>query len=128
MQLTKRLGGITLGVIATIAFLAAGCDKEGGQAQNKEGQGGTKRVNDKKAHDHSGWWCEEHGIPEKLCSLCNSEAAAKFKSEGDWCKIHDRAKSQCFKCEPKLYEKYAAMYQAKFGNAPPRPPETEFQK
>ncbi|MBI2806347.1 MAG: hypothetical protein HYX68_15315 [Planctomycetes bacterium] len=79
-------------------------------------------------HDHDGWWCQEHGVPEHICSLCNDEVAAKLKKEGDWCRIHDRAKSQCFKCDPKLYEKFEAMYQAKYGKKPPRPPEEEFKK
>jgi hypothetical protein len=76
----------------------------------------------------SGWWCEEHGIPEEICSLCSTKAAAKFKKEGDWCKEHDRALSQCFKCDPSKYARFEAMYVAKHGNKPPRPPEEEFQK
>jgi hypothetical protein len=124
----RFIGGVMI-LLATVALLAVGCGKEsdrGGQAaKNKEEKKNASEGN--KEHDHSGWWCEEHGVPESLCSLCNNELAAKFKREGDWCKLHDRAKSQCFKCEPKLYEKYAAMYQAKFGKSPPRPPESEFQ-
>ena len=69
-------------------------------------------------------------MPEHLCSICMSEedAKKKYKDAGDWCKIHDRAQSQCFKCDPKLYAKYEAMYEAKFGKKPPRPPEEEFKK
>ena len=36
--------------------------------------------------------------------------------------------SQCFKCEPDLYKKFEAMYTAKYGKKPPRPPEQEFKK
>jgi hypothetical protein len=78
---------------------------------------------------HGGWWCQEHGVPEEMCSICMSEAAAKkmFKDKADWCKIHDRAQSQCFKCDPSLYEKvFVPMYVAKTGKKPERPPETEF--
>src|SRR5262245_14068576 len=72
---------------------------------------------------HEGWWCQEHGVPEEICSLCSASAAAKFKKEGDWCKEHDRALSQCFKCDPTKYDKYEAMYVAKYGKKPERPPE-----
>lgn len=73
----------------------------------------------KKGHDHAGWWCEEHGLPEEMCSLCSDRVAIKCKLKGDWCDKHDRAKSQCFKCDPKLKEKYAAMYRARYGKEPP---------
>jgi hypothetical protein len=74
---------------------------------------------DKEGHDHSGWWCAEHGVPEEICSQCNPKVASECKKKGDWCKEHDRAKSQCFKCNPKLKEKFAAQYRAKYGKEPP---------
>lgn len=80
------------------------------------------------AHAHDDWWCAEHGVPEELCSLCSQQIAERCKKAGDWCKLHDRAKSQCFKCEPKLYAKFEAMYVAKYGKKPPMPPKEEFQK
>ncbi len=77
---------------------------------------------------HTGWWCQEHGIPEHLCSLCNEDVAASCKKAGDWCQLHDRARSQCFKCEPALYQKFAAMYETQFGSKPKPPPKEEFEK
>jgi len=77
---------------------------------------------------HEDWWCAEHGVPEELCSLCSEHKAKEFKAKGDWCDLHDRAKSQCFKCDPSQYRRFAAMYQAKYGKEPPRPPEEEFKK
>lgn len=71
--------------------------------------------------DHSGWWCVEHGIPEEVCSLCNSKVAAEFQKKGDWCQQHDRADSQCFVCHPELAAKFAAQYEAKYGEQPPKP-------
>ncbi len=136
MNWLNRVGGLTLTLLAAIALIAAGCnrdDNKGGQAKDKGGQterkdGQVAKGGDKKGHE--GWWCEEHGVPEELCSQCmpEADAKAKFKDKGDWCKLHDRAQSQCFKCDPKLYAKYEAMYEAKFGKKPPRPPESEFQK
>lgn len=71
------------------------------------------------AHDHGGWWCAEHGVPEAECSQCDAKVAAAFQKKGDWCKEHDRARSQCFICDPKAKEKYVAVYKAKYGHEPP---------
>jgi hypothetical protein len=70
-------------------------------------------------HDHGGWWCDEHGVPEAKCSRCSSKAAAEFQKKGDWCQEHDRARSQCFICDPKAKERYAALYRAREGKEPP---------
>ena len=73
------------------------------------------------AADHSGWWCDEHGVPEAQCSMCSAKAAKAFQQKGDWCEEHNRARSQCFACEPKLREQFAADYRAKYGKEPPEP-------
>lgn len=75
----------------------------------------------KDSHDHSGWWCDEHGVPEAECGQCNSKVAADFKKKGDWCKEHDRPDSQCFICHPEKLDEYAAKYEAKYGKKPPKP-------
>ncbi len=72
-------------------------------------------------HDHSGWWCNEHGVPEGVCAQCDSKVAAEFQKKGDWCKEHERPDSQCFKCHPELEAKFAAQYAAKYGKQPPKP-------
>lgn len=72
-------------------------------------------------HDHSGWWCTEHGVPEEVCGQCNSKLAADFQKKGDWCKQHDRPDSQCFQCHPELQSKFAAQYEARFNKKPPTP-------
>lgn len=71
------------------------------------------------AHDHSGWWCDEHGVPEEECSMCSKKVAAECKRKGDWCEKHDRAKSQCFQCDPSLKDRFAARYRAKYQKEPP---------
>ncbi len=140
MRLNDRLGIAALTLLACVALLAVGCGKDegkgdqakgkGGQQKDVDAEGGAQAKGKEEKGKHAGWWCEEHGVPEHLCSLCMSDAKAKtkYKDKGDWCKIHDRAQSQCFKCDPKLYAKYEAMYEAKFNKKPPRPPEEEFQK
>jgi hypothetical protein len=75
-------------------------------------------VAEKKEHDHKQWWCKEHGIPEQECLMC-LHTEAELKKNGDWCDKHERAKSQCFICDPSLKEKYAAKYRAKYGKEPP---------
>ena len=73
----------------------------------------------KPVHDHSAWWCDEHGVPEEVCTRCNSTLIADFKEKQDWCGEHERPESQCFLCKPELQAKFAARYEAKYGEAPP---------
>lgn len=132
-MMTRHLWTVC-GLLAALMFAVSGCgesapapkpvaqaDKHDDHADHKGG-----------GHDHSGWWCGEHGVPEAECSQCSSKARAAFKAKGDWCDEHDRAKSQCFICDPKLKEKYAAIYRAKEGKEPPameeEAPATEAKK
>lgn len=124
-------------LLATGLFALVGCTQAPEKKDKQETQQAEAKNHD---HDHDkkaggedghslhGYWCAEHGVPEEMCSLCSAEVAEKLKAKGDWCEIHDRAKSQCFKCDPSKYDRFAAMYRAKFGEEPPRPPESEFQK
>ena len=72
-------------------------------------------------HTHDGWWCDEHGVPEELCGQCNAKVAAAFQRKGDWCRQHDRPDSQCFLCHPELEARFAAQYEARLGQKPPKP-------
>lgn len=74
-------------------------------------------------HDHSGWWCVEHGVPEEECALCDTSLVAGFKAKGDWCLEHNRPESQCFICDASRFEPFAARYEAKNGEQPPKPTE-----
>ncbi len=75
------------------------------------------------AHQHGEWWCGEHGVPEEECPLCDKSLVAEFKAKGDWCEDHNRPDSQCFICTPENFEKYAALYEAKYGERPAMPTE-----
>src|SRR5581483_11039105 len=138
MQFGHRTGGAVLTLAATLTLLAGGCSQSStggkdGSAKTKDALAKAKVKDDHGESDakkgeagdtkHAGWWCEEHGVPEHVCSLCSATVAAKCKREGDWCKLHDRALSQCFKCDPSKYTKFEAMYEAKYGKKPPLPPE-----
>lgn len=73
------------------------------------------------AHAHGEWWCNEHGLPEEVCTQCNAKLVADFRAKGDWCKEHDVPDSQCFICHPEKEAEFAAQYEAKFGKMPPKP-------
>ena len=72
-------------------------------------------------HSDDGWWCDEHGVPEDMCTRCDATLVAKFKADGDWCKQHDRPDSQCFICHPEREGEFAVQYEAKYGKKPPKP-------
>ena len=103
-------------ILALSAGLAlCGCGKQA------ETSTASSKAEEKVAHSHSGWWCDEHGVKESECSMCNSKVAKACQTKGDWCKEHDRAKSQCFICDPKLKDQFAEEYRAKYGKEPPEP-------
>lgn len=109
-------------LLATIPVLGCGSSNSSAtQSKNKAvvAKDNHDQETEAKAHDHSGWWCAEHGVPEGVCSQCNAKVAADFQKKSDWCADHNRAKSQCFLCDPALKEKFAAQYRAKEGKEPP---------
>ncbi len=113
--------------LAAFVVLLSGCgqgDNKSAQVKEKDAKGKPSPVAQAKSgQDHSGWWCDEHGVPEAECSMCSANVAAEFKKKGDWCEKHDRARSQCFICDPSLEAKFAARYEAKYGKKPPVPEE-----
>lgn len=120
MTFARWRRGLAL-VLVAAGSLAAGCgpaDNKPGEAKAKGARPQEKAVADT-GHDHGGWWCDEHGVPEEICGQCNAKAAAECQKKGDWCKEHDRPDSQCFLCHPELKEKFAAQYRAKYGKEPP---------
>lgn len=115
----QRLMTIGAGVFAAAFLIVAGCQPQENKATNESGtrpKAEETKVARKGKHD--AWWCREHGIPEHECLMC-LHSEEDLKQKGDWCEKHDRAKSQCFKCDPKLREHFAAKYRAKYGKEPP---------
>lgn len=47
-------------------------------------------------------WCQEHQVPESLCTRCNPSLVAAFKATGDWCAEHGLPESQCRICNTDL--------------------------
>lgn len=47
-------------------------------------------------------WCDEHQVPESMCTRCNPELISAFKATNDWCSEHGLPESQCKLCNPNL--------------------------
>jgi len=54
-------------------------------------------------------WCDEHGVPESLCTRCDPSLITKFKQSGDWCAGHELPESQCLTCNPGFAAKWKAL-------------------
>jgi hypothetical protein len=122
-----RIGFLMTAMLALGVFSVSGCGQSGSAPKPKadahDHDTTTASAGKEDGHDHSGWWCSEHGVPEEICAQCDSKLAADFQKKGDWCKKHDRPDSQCFVCHPELEAKFAAQYEAKYGKKPPKPNE-----
>jgi hypothetical protein len=126
MTIKQRREWLGLVLLLMASFVVLGCSGNSNQGGDTQAQQANTAKDGEYEHD---WWCGEHGIPEDICGLCNREYRDQKKATGDWCEQHKRLKSQCFKCDPTLYERvFEPMYVAKYGKQPKRPPEKEFQK
>jgi cobalt-zinc-cadmium efflux system membrane fusion protein len=110
----------SLSLIAALGF-AGGCAPSAETPVDATAAHNEHDGHDHAGHSHDGWWCDEHGVPESVCALCDSKLAAEFQKKGDWCQEHDRPDSQCFACHPELEARFAAQYEAKYGEKPPKP-------
>jgi hypothetical protein len=129
MKLQNLRGAFGVTLLLTSAFVLLGCGQSAPEPVKVTAKTRTEVAG--KTADHADeWWCEEHGIPEHMCGLCDAKYRAAEKAKGDWCEIHQRLKSQCFKCDPTLYERiFEPKYVEKFGGKKPtRPPASEFTK
>jgi hypothetical protein len=120
----KLWSGVALlaGLIAVV-----GCGQQ--PAQNTgSGKKDKSVAKAEKDDDGHGWWCNEHGVVEDECSICQKDVFKKLKPDEICPKHPDRAKAQCFICNPDLWEKSKAVYQAKYGKEPPEPKENMPEK
>jgi hypothetical protein len=107
-------------LVLVAGIVLVGCEDKPKTADNSGAKTTTAEVK-KSGSKHDGWWCVEHGIPEHECIMCMKDGEETAKKKGDWCEIHEFPKSQCFGCDPKLKERYAAQFRAKYGKEPPEP-------
>ena len=124
----RLIYGVMLASVMAFSFGLTGCNQTAETVATEEvghddHEGHDHAEGELVAHDHSGWWCNEHGVPEEECPLCDTSLVADFKAKGDWCDDHTRPESQCFACNPELFNKFAARYEAKYGKQPPTPTE-----
>jgi len=108
---------VIFGAITVSGIVLSGC------GQSTDENATVTETSTKAAIDDGGWWCEEHGVPEEECALCDPTLVAKFKEAGDWCEEHKRPESHCYLCSPARLDKFAARYEAKCGARPPKPTE-----
>lgn len=114
-------------------FAVVGCGQKtaentGGDKKPKEvAKAGDPKAEPKDEGGH-GWWCDDHGVVEEECSICQKAVFTKLKKDEICPKHPDRAKDQCFICYPELREKNAAKYRAKYGKEPPEPKENMPEK
>ena len=88
MQSILRSLGVPA-LVAALVFFTGGCGgsptTKSGQAENekdkKDKKNKDKKVAKPGASDTSedGWWCNDHGIPEKECSMCKRRSRKKCK-------------------------------------------------
>jgi cobalt-zinc-cadmium efflux system membrane fusion protein len=102
--------------LAAISLTFAACSNSADKADSSTAASHSEAS----GHSHDGWWCNEHGVPEEVCALCDSSLVADFKAKGDWCEKHNRPDSQCFICHPEYQAKFAELYEAKYGTQPPK--------
>lgn len=114
-MLSRNLFAVSALAIIAASFTACGKTDKSAATTN----GGTQVASE--GHSHEGWWCAEHGVPEEVCALCDTTLVAGFKAKGDWCEKHNRPDSQCFVCHPEKETEFIALYEAKFGEKPPKP-------
>ncbi len=105
-------------IAATLALaVLGGCSEKGEQEERKSSEPPTTPATasvvgpDTSAVpvDMSKGWCAGHGVPESVCTRCNSSLVAKFKDGQDWCAEHDLPESQCTNCNPAVRERWAAL-------------------
>lgn len=102
-------------LLAVCAITAAACGKKGEPADSATARESaaaaveTPGAEAARGHAPEGVkpgsyedWCEEHQVPESLCTRCNPTLIAAFKATGDWCEEHGLPESQCLTCNPDL--------------------------
>ncbi|XZE53529.1 RND transporter [Planctomycetaceae bacterium SH139] len=126
MKLRSSVSIMFAGLFAAATLTFTGCSDSATVTPVAEDAESAEPAGDEHAagsHQHGAWWCGEHGVPEEECARCDKSLVAKFKAAGDWCEQDNRPDSQCFVCHPENFEKFASLYEAKYGERPEMPVE-----
>lgn len=99
-----RITSASIALLLLAPVSLAGCDEEITGASTTgaaTSDGSVHAPPEAKPGSHEDW-CDEHAVPESLCTRCNPKLAAAFKVSGDWCEEHGLPESQCKACSPEL--------------------------
>jgi len=117
MRNTFFASGRLLALFSLLLLLMA-CEQETVNSQGKEGQQESRSMNGAGPLGPASspipptlekGWCGGHGVPESVCTQCNSSLVPKFKESGDWCAEHERPETQCTICHPEVKARWAAL-------------------
>jgi cobalt-zinc-cadmium efflux system membrane fusion protein len=109
-----RIGGAFAIVVLTAL---GGCKEETGQTE-RDNSGPEKAMTTASAFgpesspveiDMSKGWCGGHGVPESVCTRCDTSLIPQFKAANDWCGQHDLPETQCILCNPEVKAKWEAL-------------------
>jgi len=64
------------------------------------GDSGSEHGHDDGRTGQADDWCDEHALPESMCTLCHPELVQGFRDSGDWCAGHGLPESACPFCNP----------------------------
>lgn len=119
-MMNSRLLTLSFALVGAVSLFTIGCGGPGEKTTASPPPAASPDSPTTPEHSHAGWWCDEHGVPEAECALCDTKLAAEFQKKGDWCQDHNRPATQCFVCKPELANRFAAKYEAKYGKKPPQ--------
>jgi len=103
----------TLVTLATVTIMLPACSRGRSESEEKRptetsaevpqhvesGQGHADASVTPGLYAH---WCEEHGVPETMCTRRKADIVAACKTPGDWCEEHGLPESHCRQRNPKL--------------------------
>ncbi|MHC4089046.1 MAG: efflux RND transporter periplasmic adaptor subunit [Planctomycetota bacterium] len=109
----------SIGGAFAIVVLAAlgGCKEEGGQTE-RDSSGPERGLTTAFALgpesspveiDMSKGWCGGHGVPESVCTRCDTSLIPQFKAANDWCGEHDLPETQCILCNPEVQARWEGL-------------------
>jgi len=116
MKAYVYIGSILIGL--WLALTPAGCESAPESPSAGSNVQGTVNAQDGAAIgpktsgmpiDMSQGWCAGHGVPESVCSRCNTSLIEAFKAANDWCAGHGLPESQCEACNPGAMARWAAL-------------------
>ena len=99
----RNLNMIRMPSFALVALLLTVTACDGDKAQNTpptEPKATAEATSQEPIQGHPDDWCGGHALPESMCTKCNPELTAGFKTKGDWCQKHGFPESACPVCNP----------------------------